>query len=73
MERPEDLRLEKFMSQKVLAEALGVSPDFLRKLREKGLPFLRLGGKVLYHETEVCRWLLENQSVNGNTGGLKRH
>ena len=59
--RQEDLVFEKFLSPRAMAEALDVHPGYLAKLRKRGMPYVRLGGKIFYHETEVCRWMLQQQ------------
>ena len=58
----DDLKLEKFMPHETLANILGIKSGLLREWRKKGLPFIRIGTKVFYHETEVCQWL-KNQSM----------
>lgn len=57
----ERLRVDRLISEKNLAEALGVSKSTLYQFRQKGLPWLKLGGKVFYHESIFMEWVLHNQ------------
>ena len=53
--------LNQIFLEKNLAEALGVSKSTLLKLRQKGCPWISIGGKVYYFEPDFMKWLLENQ------------
>ena len=57
----ERLRVDRLVSEKNLGEALGVSKSTLYQFRQKGLPWLKLGGKVFYHESVFMEWILDNQ------------
>ncbi len=56
----EKLELGQLISEKNLAEALGISRSSLYELRRKGLPWLSIGNKVFYHEEAFMRWILKN-------------
>jgi len=57
----EKLRIERLIRESQLAKALGTSAQTLSKLRSEGLPWMSIGGKVFYHETEFMEWLLKNK------------
>ena len=45
-----------------LADYLNVSISLIRKLvRNKEIPYNRLGVKLLFSKVEIDKWLLENQ------------
>ena len=47
------------ISEHKLAEAFKVSTATLKRLRDKGLPHVKIGAKVFYHEGTTVRWLAE--------------
>jgi excisionase family DNA binding protein len=50
------------MTEKEMCEKLKVERIFLYHLRKKGLPFIRLGSKILRYEvTEVENWMKRNR------------
>ena len=49
--------LENLLTEKAFAEALGVSVSTIRKYRERGLPFLRVGKRVVLDVAESVEWL----------------
>ncbi len=55
-----ETKIETLLSEKKLAKALGVSVSSLLKLRWKGCPYLRIGGRIFYQEQELMTWILEN-------------
>ena len=56
----EQPRLKDLLSEKQLAEILGVSKASMLKLRkEKGLPHIKIGIKTLYYEPDVMAWLIK--------------
>ncbi len=55
------LSIESLIRERDLAKALALSPETLAKWRLNGCPWLKLGGKVFYHEGEFMEWLLKNQ------------
>jgi phage terminase Nu1 subunit (DNA packaging protein) len=57
----ETLKLEQLISEKELAKALGVSRNSLRGYRQKGLPWVSMGGRPFYHEPTFMKWILQNQ------------
>ena len=57
----EALSVDQLISEKNLAEALGISKQVLYGFRQKGLPWLNIGGKVFYHEQTFMEWLLKGQ------------
>ena len=55
------LRGERFLTDKELSERLKITRRTLQEYRNGGrLPFLILGGKVLYRESDVQRMLDDN-------------
>lgn len=58
MER--DMSISRLVSQTELSKVVGVSVDKIRDWREQGLPFLRVGRDVFFHEQELVEWMLEN-------------
>ncbi len=58
--------VEKFLSEKDLAEALGVTRFMIRKWRRnEGLPFITAGTRFLYKLSRVKAWLEEKEQRNG--------
>ncbi len=52
---------------KQLAEYLNVSISLIRKLvKNKDIPYVRLGVKILFSKIEIDKWLLEQQKDNLN-------
>ena len=52
---------------KQLAEYLNVSIGLIRKLvKNKDIPYVRLGVKILFSKIEIDKWLLEQQKDNLN-------
>ena len=51
--------IPEFLDTRQVAELLGISEIKLKKDRAagKGLPFAKLGGRVLYRRTEIERYL----------------
>lgn len=50
-----------FLTPRGLCQRLNVNRDTLTKLIRKGLPALRVGCRLRFDETEVIRWLRENE------------
>ena len=57
----EPLKIEQLISEKNLAEALGISRSSLLKLRQEGLPWVSLAGKTFYHESSFMEWIMKNR------------
>ena len=53
-------QLADLKGQQQVCDALAVSKETLYRLRERGMPFLRIGRRVYYYEPEVLAWILEN-------------
>ena len=51
-------------SEKSVAKALGVSPSTLFNLRKAGLPYLRVGGRVFFHQPTAVKWIVERCHVS---------
>ena len=64
----ETLKIDQLISEKNLAEALGVSKSSLYVLRRKGLPWLSIANKTFYHEETFMKWILENQTRVSDVG-----
>ena len=55
-------QMEKLLSQKEMAEILGLSVRALENFRkDKGLPFYKIGHLIKYRMSEVEKWLKERQ------------
>ena len=61
------LSTECLVRERDLAKALAVSPDTLAKWRLNGCPWLKLEGRVFYHESEFMEWLLKTQKRVSDT------
>jgi len=53
-------KLAELKDQQQVCNALAVGKETLYALRARGLPFLRIGKRVYYHEPEVLEWLLHH-------------
>jgi excisionase family DNA binding protein len=61
-DRTPRLNGEKFLTNKDVCGMLNVSTRTLQEWRSTGkIPFIRLEGKILYRESEILKWLAENQ------------
>jgi excisionase family DNA binding protein len=50
-------------NKKQLCEALGYSsPSYVDKLMRQGLPYYKVGRKILFHPVEVQEWLQQYRS-----------
>lgn len=58
---------EKYMTEKQLGSALGISRSTLNKLRSQDLPYLRIGDSVRYRQSDVEAWLNAQHHVGKNT------
>jgi hypothetical protein len=52
-------KIEELISEKALAQALGISRASLLELRHKGLPWVSIAGKVFYYEPIFMDWILK--------------
>lgn len=53
-----------FYTEKQLCELLDVDRSFLWSCRQKGLPFVRLGRKIIrYDFDEVIEWFSKNSNI----------
>ena len=57
------LEIGKLISEKSLMEALGISRSTLYGLRRQGLPSVRIGHSIFYHEEVFRDWILEHNTV----------
>ena len=58
--------VEKYMTEKELAAALGVTSFMIRKWRKyEGLPFITAGTHFLYRLSRVLDWLEKKERRNG--------
>jgi len=49
-----------FINKKELAERLSISIITLDRQRKKGLPFHKLGGRIVFVYDEVAEWIVKN-------------
>lgn len=63
----------KYLNQKQIAEILGIKSSTIshhRCVKKKGwetLPYIKIGGVILYPEEEFFRWL-ESKTINNKEG-----
>jgi len=56
--------LNEFITEETLVKFLEISKSKLYRLRTaEGLPFIKLGDKVVYHEPSVVEWLKGKQEI----------
>ena len=60
-------KLHNYLNENQVAERLGVSVKLLRKHRQegKGLPYVKVGARVLYAEPEVVEYLQKHRIETG--------
>lgn len=56
----EGMKIDNLIPENALAEALKISKSSLIGLRRRGLPFVKMAGKVFYHERLFMEWVLRN-------------
>ena len=64
-----DYKLPQHLNEHQVAERLGISVKTLRKMRHerRGVPYTKIGRRVLYSESDVAIWSEENKvSFNSN-------
>ncbi len=58
--------LAEFISAEALCKHLGISRDVLRTwVAEKGLPYIRVGIKLYFHEPALADWLKGQERIQG--------
>jgi predicted DNA-binding transcriptional regulator AlpA len=62
-ERPKDQAGRILLTKPEAAEALGVSPSTLDRMRKAGLPALKLDGLVLFRPEALRQWAAEREGV----------
>jgi len=50
-----------FINKKELAKKLDISIVTIDRLRKKGLPFHKLGAKIVFDYEEVTKWIKESK------------
>ena len=55
------ISLDEFISAENLAKTFGVSKQTVFRWRESGLPYIRVGLKVLFRESSVAAWLASRE------------
>jgi hypothetical protein len=61
IQQPKSKELEFCVNESKAALALGISPRALGALRRRGaVPFVRLGGRVLYSIDALRQWVIDN-------------
>jgi excisionase family DNA binding protein len=61
--QPKDAAGRVLLTKKEAAEALGVSPATIDRLRKAGLPAVKLDGKVLFRPEGLRAWAAAQESV----------
>ena len=64
-----EYRLHQHLNEYQVADRLGISVKTLRKMRHerRGVPYIKIGRRVLYSEIDVALWSDENKvSFNSN-------
>lgn len=67
-ESPKDADGRILLTKAEAAEALGVSPATVDRLRKAGLPAVKLDSLVLFRPEALRSWAAENEVSNGNGG-----
>ncbi len=71
-EQPCDQAGRILLAKRQAAEALGVSPSTIARLRrEAGLPFVKLDGLVLFRPEALRQWAAENEQDTTCTNDSK--
>lgn len=53
--------LDTYLTPKELEKELGISYSTQFKMRSSGvIPYLKLGGKIVYNKAEIIKWLENN-------------
>jgi excisionase family DNA binding protein len=61
--RTPHLNGEKFLSNRDVCRMLHISSRTLQDWRDTGkIPFIQVKGKILYRESEVLKWLEDNEN-----------
>ncbi|MBP2640968.1 MAG: Helix-turn-helix domain [Firmicutes bacterium] len=64
---------ERMLSEKELAEILGLSPWTVRTMRlREGLPFLRGGSRIFYRLEKVKSWMENQEDKNSKEHTVSR-
>ncbi len=59
----EPTSLSEFLSAESLVKSLGISRAVLLAWTERGLPFIRVGMRLYFHEPAVASWLKTQEKV----------
>lgn len=62
------MKIEELLSEKALAQSLKVSRATMLKYRHQGLPWISLGGKAFYLESEFMDWIVAKQKRTADEG-----
>ena len=64
--------LQALITEKALAESLGVSVATVRGLRGRGLPYLKVGIAVMFDVAEAVAWIRANCRRVSAQGGAQK-
>jgi len=53
------MKMERLLNSKEIAEFLGVSLATIYRLRDKGLPYIKIANSARYDVKEVMEWVRE--------------
>lgn len=59
--------LQNLITEKAFAEALGVSTATIRRYRREGLPYLRVGKRILLEVAASVDWIAKHCRQTGQT------
>lgn len=62
----EHMNMNRLLNNKEIAEFLGVSLATIYRLREKGLPVIKIADSARYDVEEVMKWVREQNEKEGN-------
>lgn len=64
-EQPKDDEGAILLDKRSAARKLGVSVSTLDRLREKGLPAIKVDSKVLFRPASLDEWAAQNEQIGG--------
>ena len=66
-----DSPIDSFFTQEVIGPVIGVQSKSLemQRWRRKGLPFRKVGGRVLYNKKDVIDWIESHELITNDDVG----
>ena len=68
------MKIEELLEEGVLSKSLKVSRQMFLEWRHQGLPYLKLGSRVFYAESDFLDWIFKNKEKvwDPETDNIKR-